>query len=435
MIKVDSVKQFHSINSIKNSNSNLNNSFINNQQIIKLQGVPRSYISFKANEKTNKLRFTDDGLEFLERAKKAAQENGNKEITPYHVIKASIDETEENILRFDKESLDSGIVESISKLNKLANKYAKQNMMLTEDSREIFMQAVRMFKDENDLALSKLPVYDDTEDKDSELLLSEDFARNLNEINEKGVKIDSDILLGVAFETVGSYGDKYPVEFLKDFKSISFYESEEKIRENYMKAYDNRALEVWNKLALGSNLFVTYNDSKEADRIISSIIKTMNAPKYGGFNSKNTLLYPMSKEITQSGLLEEVNAIALEEPDKNKIFMINMDNLILSSINPKTNEYEFSAEMFGLMNNPMENTKFILLQSKDSYYQFMQNSDVKKWFSDYIAYFIPPIHTYEAQEIIAVDKKLTKNLKVPFSKDAKNKAIIYADRIDGVFLD
>ena len=52
-----------------------------------------------------------------------------------------------------------------------------------------------------------------------------------------------------------------------------------------MKIYDNRAIEVWNKLALGSNLNVTYDDAKEAERITASIVNTLNAEKHGNFNN------------------------------------------------------------------------------------------------------------------------------------------------------
>ena len=434
MLKVEPVRPFVSnkFNNIKYSEYEKTSG--NNQlQIRELSGIPRSYISFRA-EKNNELNYTDEGRLLIEKAQKIAQEKGNSELTPYHIIEAAIEETKENETKYDSDTLESGVISSISTLNLLAERQADKNLLIEKDLREYFFTSVDNLQAENQEYLNKLPV---SEDKvNTELTLSNDFKDLLLEAQSQGAKMDAYNILGTAFNTLTARGNNYAIEFLKDFISLNYYKSSEELSKNYMKSYDNRAIEVWNKLALGSNLFINYSDSKEGDRIISSLIKTINVPKHGDFSRKNTLIYPISENITSADLLEEVSEISEAEPDKRKIFIVNLDAILAKSINPETNELVYPAEIIGLVNSQNDNlVKFIFLQNKENYYKSMQNPIIKKGFSNFIAYSIPPIHTYEAQEIINKSRKYTKDIKLPFSKEARNKAIAYADRIDGVFPD
>ena len=59
-------------------------------------GVPRGYVNFRGKIE-NDFRFSDDAKPLLERAKKLAIDMGHKEITPYHIIEASVQETEDNL--------------------------------------------------------------------------------------------------------------------------------------------------------------------------------------------------------------------------------------------------------------------------------------------------------------------------------------------------
>ena len=398
-------------------------------EINSLLGVPKSYISFRA--KTNDINFTDDAKVLIDTAKTIALEHGHNEITPFHIIEASIKETLDNIETLGEDIINSGAVESVSSLNRIADNYAKQNILTEKRNRDYFLNAVEILQESNAEMLNNLPAAETSDSRD--ITLSDELISSLKEFNTPAV--DGYMLLGTAFNMIVGQNISYPSDFLNDFVSLSLHKNLSHIKENYLKLYDAKAIDVWNKLALGSDLYVTYKDRKEADRIASSIVKTLNAPKHGNFNSRNTLLYLMSENITGPGLMSEINSIKEAEPDKNLIFMVNMDNILVNSIDPDSGHTAYPAEIFRLAGHKNDNVKLIFFQNDNSYYQCMQNPIVKTTFSDFLLYPIPPIHTFETQELLSRNRKLMKDIKTPFTKDARDKTILYADKINGIFPD
>ena len=403
------------------------------EKINTISGIPRSYISFRA--KSDEIPLADDAKQLLDKAKNIAIERGHKEITPYHVIEAAIEETEDNINLIGDEFIKSGAIESVSVLNKLANNYSKRNLLLNKNDKEYFLELNSVLKENNDEYLNSLPVDEACKNADREIPYSADFESKLKELLKKTPELDGFMLLGTAFNTIIGNNNFYAAEYLKYFSSMSFYKDDNVMRQNYLKVYDAKAIDVWNKLALGSNLFVTYEDSKEADRITSSLVKTLNAPKHGNFNSKNTLIYAMTNDINAEDLFAEVSEMQETLPDKKLIFMFNMDNMLANALNPETKTAIIPPELVSLIMQPKSNVKFIIFQHNDSYFQCMQIPVLKKAFSDFLQHPIPPIHTYETQEILNNNRKLTGEVKTPFSKDARDKAILYADKTNGIFPD
>ncbi len=400
-------------------------------------GVPRSYINFKGKIE-DAFKFGEDAKQLINRAKKIAIDMGHDEITPYHIIAASINETEDNIKYLSKnqpELLSSGQIASISTLNKLANNSADKNMLSSKNDFNYFLEIVNWFKQENNEYLDALPVNNDIKGKERDIDFSEDLKKEFKTIQEKVKNFDAYMLLGTAFNVNSFSGVEYTSDFIQDFKSLTYYKNSQDIIEQHLKHYDAKAIDVWNKLALGSNLFVTYNDKTEGDRLQASLVHTIDAKKHGNFNSDNTLPYLIADTIQPKDLIDEIQSIQEIEPDKHKIFMVNIDSLVQKSTVDENGEISLPVEIFALPKVVKDNVHFIFFQNKDVYYQAQKDSTVKKLYSDYINYSIPPMHTFEAQKVLATEKQLTKDIKTPFTKEARDKAVFYADKIEGVFPD
>ena len=402
---------------------------INNNYIT---GVPRGYITFKA--KDDDIKLTDDAVVLYESAKNIARAWGHNEITPYHIIEAAIEETFNNMESIGEEMMDTGVVESISTLNKLANKYAKQNVLLNKSSRDYMLASIENLRENNENFLAQIPSKEEYKSPDTSIGYSKNLRESLEQLPSSAV--DGYMLLGSAFNTLIADGVTYPSDFLQDFVSFSMYKDNSFVKQNYMKIYNSKAMEVWNKLALGSNLFITYQDKKESDRIAASIIKTLNASKHGSFNSKNTLIYLMSDDINGANLASEIHSIKNAEPNKNLIFMVNLDNLLVNSINEEAGQVAFPAEIISMSaHKPVEKVKLIFFQNDNSHYQCMQTPVIKNAFSDFLVYSIPPIHTYETQELLSRNRKLLSDVNTPFTKEAREKTVLYADKTKGIFPD
>ena len=400
-------------------------------------GVPRSYINFKGKIE-DEFKFGEDAKQLINRAKKIAIDMGHDEITPYHIIAASINETEDNIKYINEnqpELLSSGQIASISTLNKLANKSADKNMLSSENNFDYFMEIVNGFKEENDEYLNALPVNKDIKGKERDIDFSEDLKKELKTTQEKIKTLDAYVLLGTAFNVNSFSGVEYTSDFVKNFKALTYYKDSQDIIDQHLKHYDAKAIDVWNKLALGSNLFVTYNDKTEGDRLEASLVHTIDAKKHGNFNSDNTLPYLIADTMQTKDLIDEIQSIQEAEPDKHKIFMVNIDSLVQNSTVDEDGEISLPVEILALPKVVKDNVHFIFFQNKDAYYQAQKDSTVKKLYSDYINYSIPPMHTFEAQKVLAAEKQLTKDIKTPFTKEARDKAVFYADKIEGTFPD
>lgn len=394
-------------------------------------GVPASYISFKAKQEN--LNFTTDAAALIERAENVAKERGHSKITPYHILEASIIETYENLNKLTGESFEDSAIETLSALNELANNFSKDDMLSSADKLEMFIGEVENLQTNTEAALDKIPA----EKEVSKIELSQDIKDQINKSTDGKIdEVNAYIVLGAAFNALAAKVVTYPTDFLKSFISLSHFKDNDELSKNYRKYYDTRAMDIWNKLALGSSLFVTYADEKEADRIAASIVKSLKYAKRGGFSEKNTLIYNMSDDIQMTDFISEVKDIEATTPDKKKIFMANIDNLLLSTIkNDDDAQVYYPQEFFNLIGKNDDNTKFIFFQEHDANFLAMQNSVIKKGFSNFLTYSIPPIRAYETQEIFTKNKSLRDSIKTPFTKDARDKAIFYADKQDGIFPD
>ena len=65
----------------------------------------------------------------------------------------------------------------------------------------------------------------------------------------------------------------------------------------------------------------------------------------------------------------------------------------------------------------------------------MQDRLANNLFSNCIQHSIPPMHSYEAQELLSKNRSFLRDIQTPFTKEARDKAIIYADKIKGVYPD
>ncbi len=392
-----------------------------------LLGVPKSYISFKAKD-SSKINFTDDAQRLFDRAKEIAKNFGHSEISAAHIIQASIEETDENLSQLDEELLSTGVVDSVSTLSKLINNYTKNNMLQTAAARDYMNDLINDLREDNAAYMDTIPV----EAKVENVKLSASMEEELKAVEEKTHAVDSYMLLGTAINEISKKGGTYTQQFLQGALSYGLYKNIEDIKPNYMKIYDNRAIEVWNKLALGSNLNVTYDDAKEAERITASIVNTLNAEKHGNFNTENTHIFAMSNDIKDTELMDEVMNQKTLNPEMQKIFLVDLDRLLVNSMQAN-GEISYTNGLSQAIASTDDKLKIVFFQSSDVYYKLVKDPTLKSLFDNFLSYSIPPVQSYEAQSLL--NKKMLKDVPLPFTSDAKDRVIYHAGRMKGIFPD
>lgn len=406
------------------------NSGVTNPNDNEILGVPKSYITFKAKKEDKPIQFTDEAKVLLEKANAIAAQYGHSELSPAHIIQASIDMTIENLKSLPEELLDTGAVDSVSPLNKIVNEKANANMLANPQVRDFFSDMIADLQEDNGNYLAEIPSEENIDA--SKITMEEDFEAALKETEKQVRTINPYMLLGVAMNTYTNKGIIYPAEFLKSAISYGLYKNSEDIQKNYMKAYNTRAIEVWNKLALGSNLNITYEDPKEADRLVASVVNTLDSPKYGNFNSQNTQVFAMSDNMLDVQFYEELLAQKEANPDVKKIFILDMDKLLASTVNA-TGEISYNNGILQALQNTDENLQLVITQSNDTYYKMAKDPSLQSMYSNFVTYSIPPIQTYEARNLIT--KEAMKGIPTPYTKDGISRVIFHAANMQGVFPD
>lgn len=424
---IDKTQALSKKDNLKQKNNSLQGFDFNKTQG-HMTGVPLSYISFKSDKVSKEFILTPEAEKLLEEAKKVASEYSHKEIMPQHIIEASIRETEQNLAILNQGELDTNIT-SISTLNLIANNAAKKSMLSNVEDFKYFMDSVQTLREQNQEALKNIPAGEE-QNNSEDLSLSKDLVKTLNNFPAEVGSVNPSILLGVAFNLITYKQIAYTGNFIKSFNTLSHFRDIDELE--YMPSYNARAIDAWNKLALGSNLNITYQNEAEAERLITSLIETVNEPKHGNYNTNNTMIYVMANDINQNTILEEVNSVAEIEPEMKKIFVTDFNSLL--TVNKEGNA-ELPNELIDYANSNNENIKFIFLHQNESYNNLMEVPRANKIFTNFVQYSIPPMRTFETQELLNKDKSYLEDVKTPFSKQARNKAILYADKIDGAFPD
>ena len=397
-----------------------------------LKGVPVSYISFKSSSAEKQLKTTIGAEKMLKAAKEIATRYNHTEITPYHILLASIEETEEKLAYYASTGQIIEFGTEVSTLHTLVNNFAKKNVLNDSDSQELFLEELNNLKNDTLEELSKIP-QTIVEDEAEGFVYSEDLKRSFANINEE---VNEYNLLGIAINTLTFQGVTYASNFLGTFQTLSLYKSPDEIYESYLEAFDPKAIEMWNKLALGSNLFVLSKNNEDKDRIVTSFISTINSAKHGNYNENNTSIFAIADDVDPNVLINELEKNQSSLTDEKMIVIMDLDNLLPKLIDTKSEAgLECKPEFYKLINLANSNTKFIFLQNENENYQLMLSPAMKKIFKNYINYNIPPIQSYEVSDILRKNKQLLKEVKKPFYPDAREKAIILAEKMDGAYPD
>lgn len=393
----------------------------NNTEII---GIPKSYITFKANKKINLIdnennyKLSDDAEVFVKEAIKLANKYKHSELTPNHFLQILLNETIDS-LKSDQPKLTT----LIAILNKISNR----DLLETTTDLESLISGINNLNYVNTSILSDL--------NKSDKITNPTFSlKDYKDIDKDGIIKVLDIIN----TELNNLKDPQIQEILFDFQAIGHFKPIEEIEKNYFDVYDKYAMEVWNKLALGTNLFITSKDSVERDSLISSLYKTINEKKPGNFNSQNTRMSFVDSGTDISELLVSITKQIenAQVNDEKLIYFINLEDLFTDIINSKGEvDLSKSTNLIDLLNLAENDIKFVLLQNGNDNFEFLSDPQIKSLFSNYLNYSLPSLHSYDALNIIKNDEEFYKTISKKFTDEAIEKLVILSEKFEGVFPD
>ena len=422
---IQNKKKYSNTNPIQHNNNN------SNLKGNSIQGIPVSYINFRASKiakEESEIKLSSDGQNSLKRAKEIAKRYNHAEITPFHIILADIENTEEKINYIIETGTRIEDGATISTLHALANDFAKRDVLQNLDECKLFIEETQNLKNK---VLNELGKYPKKTSKNQKIDYSEPLKSELADVK---AEINAYMLSGVAFNTLTLQGNTISSDYLKKFQDLGLYKSSEELSNYYLECFDSKAIEAWNKLALGSNLFVLAKTDEDKKRITTSFIKTIDETKHGNFNSKNTLVFPVTDDADPEVLIKAIEENMINHPNDKLIYMIDLDKILPNFVQSNSeSSIEYKSNFFEFISLPEGNTKFIFLQNEKDNYELMLAPQIKKIFNNFINYNVPSVQSYEVNKILKKNKHLLEGVNKPFMNDAREKTILLAEKMEGSY--
>lgn len=191
--------------------------------------------------------------------------------------------------------------------------------------------------------------------------------------------------------------------------------------------YEERARNVIKNLSLGTDMFITYDANKDDPKsFIDTIHKIAEKESAGKIK-----VVELNELATESFFADQINKI---NKDKNQdyLLIVNPMSIIVNFTPVETiSENKFAVPPIVRQNNKTlpQNLKVLFYDSKNNYYTF---SDVGNY-SRFQEITIPTLNSDQMIKYFRENPKLTKELKVPFTRSASEKVIAAAAQLDGAF--
>lgn len=396
-----------------------------------ISGVPKSYVSFVGNVEEKPLNYSEDAKSLVDFAEKIALQGKNPETNPLHILLASVLITEAGIQAMEKEGLplaEMGEGANAPAIVQIASQFANQNVLADEASADFFKENLQYFKEDIMEGIKSLPSSNNVKSAPMQKELGQELkALNLPSIGEQAV-------VATSFNAASKNGFEGTMAFLKGFESLSLYDDISK--KPYVQAFDERAENVWKKLALGANVFATVKNNEDGDMLIPSIAVALENNKYGGMNPKNTELIVLSEKATDKQLLEQVFTLAQEDKSKNYVVVAKTEDILYNSTAQSNDPKQIgmpTQPFIGAVSAAVDNVKLILIENEDENYARTHEMGINSAFKEFLSYSVPPLSAKETKLMFKQMPDLAEGFGPKFTTRAINKVIDRTDVVDGAF--
>jgi len=189
--------------------------------------------------------------------------------------------------------------------------------------------------------------------------------------------------------------------------------------------YNQKAKGILKNISLGTDMFITYDATKETAYNFIDTIQKLQAES----NNSKTKIIQLNKHTIPNYFSEVVNAAQKDKANK-YIIIANpsaiMDNTICEDEFDDTFDNEKDDFKETVLDHP-SNVNFIFYDTKDNYYA---EGDLYNGFEEAA---IPTLSSAQMIKSFKENPSLLKDIKIPFSKSALEKVISESTQLDGVF--
>lgn len=423
-------------NNLQNQNSNKSNTTIPKDFNKSLNlNIPFYHpISFGANKKGAQKHtplevleycYTNSATNLVNDATKLAMENKNSEVTHFHIWKAELNQLDKYI-----DDLNNGTKQYDYKSGDSIQSFLEvltTNDIFRDEKVRIGLQ--KLIKDEKtvlDNIISKLP----KDEKVTTPKLSDEVVRDIWSPREsENERVYDFNIVGSALYSEDDKVKEFVDNFIGKINNLTMVNHDKIEDRSHIKAYDEKAKNIWKNLALGTNMFVTFDHKKvNPYMFINSLYYT---------KPEDTDITQFEINIKEQCVLDKVKEFSKDKSKKHVIIMFPSNMLINSATQEEkdNNIFAYSEQFQNMLRHLPQNIKFIMIDPKDNYFMNMQNPVIQSMYENFGEISIPVLSTKQFVKAFEEERLMMRDIKKPFSKKAIEKTVETAAQLEGIYPD
>lgn len=408
-----------------------------NPELLKNYYVP----SFTGKQQSGKTMSKAEQVEFfmttpsktiMKKLTESAKETGYDEVTVLHVMKHSLNETLDYI-----HDLDSGKKDFIPEDQPpLAMIITYESVNTAFNKPENRKKIVPVLKQEIEKIDKLLEINRPAKTKENaEINMSDDLVDSVWSMlkEDKLNEVSPYVLVSGAYNSPVREISEVTTKFLMNVDKELMLNDKPVAKRSSFSEYEQKAGNVLKNLALGTNIFVTYDANKDDPEYFINTIQKV--AEKSGFNKK-VKITEFNKQVNDIYL---AHVIAQLEKDKQNqhVIILNPLNLMINSSEPEQlaqGTYSVPAPFVQMLVNQPPNIKFVMYDTKDNYYGILQ-PNISYGFKDFEELSVPALSTKQMIKSFRENPELMKDIKKPFTKNAIDKVVEASAQLDGAFPD
>lgn len=357
-----------------------------------------------------------------------AKDSGYNKITTMHVIKHELIELDEYI-----DDLNSGKKDFDEERQPVLGSYLtgtlSTNIMSKPELREKIQPVLKEYIKEADKILKKEKP-ETAEDQDS-IPFSQDLTDSVYSLfKETKINDLSPYIIGVgALISPDELTEEFEGSFM-DALNDAIMENNKLLSERApFSGYEQKAKNVLKNLALGTNIFITYDPNKDNVEYFLDTIKKVNDKDP---NSKTEIVELNSYATTD--YFTDIVSLLARDKDTEYIVALPPFTTIAREGEPEDiaqGKFYVPAKMINTIDKQPPNVHYMFYDSKNSYYTLSNISS----FANFEEASIPALSTAQMINAFKENPILMKDIQKNFTKKAIEKTVEASAQMDGVFPD
>lgn len=358
---------------------------------------------------------------------KEAKKSGYSEITTMHVIRHGLN----NLCKYI-EDLDNGTKDFDADMQPSLGLYLGTEttplLIAKKEWRDEVKPVIKEYiqKADDILAAEKTP----ERTKTKKTILSQDLTDSIWAFN-KATEIEAVEPYTIFYGAITS-----PDDLTNEFNNNLIYDLSNKLMINNksmqqrspFSEYEKKSENILKNLSLGTNIFLTYDMSKDNVDYFLDTIKKVN-------DKQNKFTFVEFNSNTKSEHYANVINKLAKNKSTNYIVALPPMSVMYNDADPEDVEkgqYSMRPALTTSLFNQPSNIKFLFYDTKNNYYALTNGSHI---FDSFEEASIPSLSTVQMIKSFKENPNLMKEVQRPFSKKAIEKTVEASAQLDGVFPD